>query len=88
LYEIGYLLFEADEEEVADILRRHDISHLFIKKSRIYQDNPHNRHILGFPESFIDRLNTFNSYFKKKFENNEAVIFELKTFSINTGTNK
>ena len=88
LYEIGYLLFEADEEEVADILRRHNISHLFIKKSRIYQDTPYNRNIMGFPKSFIDRLNTFNSYFKKKFENNEAVIFELKTFSINTGTNK
>ncbi len=88
LYEIGYLFFEADEEEVADILYRHNISHLFIKKNRIYQDTPYNRHILGFPKSLIERLNISDSYFKKIFENNEAIIFELIPLNINKGISK
>ncbi|MFQ5834935.1 MAG: glycosyltransferase family 39 protein [bacterium] len=75
LVEIGYLFWDANEQEALEILIRYKITHLLVEKDRIYDDTKI-IHLGGYPKSFVQKIQSWKC-FRKIFENDEIVLWEL-----------
>lgn len=73
--ELGYLFWQANEEELKELLGKFHISYIFVDKDRIYDDT-NIQHTLGYPKSFIEKLIKFHST-KLIFDNQDVAIWEI-----------
>lgn len=70
-----YLLFwGTDQSEMKDLLKTNHIDHILIKKSRIYDDRIE-RHLGGYPKSFVERLPHLDGW-TRVFENSEMALWK------------
>jgi len=70
-------VFWGDDELTKDLLVKHKVQYILIKKAKIYDDKER-RHLRGYPISFIQRLST-SRFFELKFDNKELSLWELKS---------
>lgn len=73
--ELDYIFWKANENETKEILGKFHISYIFVEKDRIYDDSKI-RHTLGYPKSFIEKLNTYPSA-KLIFDNQDVAVWEI-----------
>lgn len=73
--EMPYLFWKANETEAIDILRKYEISYLFVEKDIVYDDSK-TRHLGGYPKTFIQKISTF-SRFEPVFENEGVSILRI-----------
>jgi 4-amino-4-deoxy-L-arabinose transferase-like glycosyltransferase len=64
----------SDIEEVGERLSANRISHILIKKSRIYDDQKE-RHLGGYPKSFVEKIPYLKGW-EKVFENSEMALWK------------
>jgi 4-amino-4-deoxy-L-arabinose transferase-like glycosyltransferase len=75
LNQLPYLFWQADESDAGELFDIYEITHVMVKKSRIYDDSTI-EHRLGYPMTFINKLHFFD-LFKLVFENDEIEIWEI-----------
>jgi 4-amino-4-deoxy-L-arabinose transferase-like glycosyltransferase len=68
------LFWAPDHETMNAFLRANHIDHILIKKSRIYDDS-RERHLGGYPESFVKRLSALEGWVKV-FENRGLTLWK------------
>jgi hypothetical protein len=67
------LFWGADDDTMNHLLLTNGVSHILIKKSRIYDDRKE-RHTGGYPQSFVERLPHLEGW-KKMFENSGVALW-------------
>jgi 4-amino-4-deoxy-L-arabinose transferase-like glycosyltransferase len=72
---IGFLLWQAREDEARRMLRRYGVDYVFVERLRIYDDS-HERRLPDWPRSFVDKLETWPSM-ERVFRNKEAAIWRV-----------
>ncbi len=69
-------LFWGTEKEKLKTLKDARLNYIAVKKSRIYKDEGANRHVGGYPQSFLDHMRQ-GSFAKQIFENEEMSVWEI-----------
>lgn len=73
--EMPYLFWKANEAEAIDILRKYEISYLFVEKDSVYDDSK-TRHLGGYPKTFMQKISTFPR-FELIYENEAVSIWHI-----------
>lgn len=65
-----------DDEFIRNSLKKHKVHYILIKKTRIYDDGVE-RHLMGYPTSFVNRLPAFH-FLELRFNNRELSLWKLR----------
>lgn len=76
LQELPYLFWKADAAESQFLYKKYGVTHIMVKKSRIYDDT-NVKHRLGYPLTYMHKLNEF-MFLDKIFENDQVEIWRIK----------
>jgi len=73
-FSLDLLFWSNSLKEMNEVLKINQVSHILIKKSRIYDDQK-DRHFGGYPKSFVEKLPHLDGW-RKVFENSELALWK------------
>lgn len=76
IVELPKLFWQAEGEEIRQILKKYEVSYIAIKKDRIL-DDPSVQHTGGYPRSFVQKLPR-QTFLELAFDNPEVSIWRVK----------
>lgn len=76
LHELGFLFFNAAEEQMREIFDKYAIDYILVEKDKIYDDSSA-RHTGGYPASFVHKLKG-SALFEPVLENEDALLLRIK----------
>lgn len=74
--EMPYMFWEADANQIEQILRKYELDYIFVEKDRIYDDSTA-QHLHGYPQSFTRKMSSLQ-LFDLVLENSDVSIWKIK----------